>query len=487
MEKAIEELEVKGVLVGSIINDIWSVKIPIEILEDIQDFECIEFIQIDEPITTKLDKAREATWVDWVNVGYDLPKGYCGEDVIIGVLDFGFDLTHPTFYDTAGLYLRIISVWNTVDESGNPPSGFMYGSEYFGEQSIINKLFTDSTGSHGTHVAGIAAGSGIATDGEFVGVATGSNLILVQLDGGQSDITDGINYIFNYANSVNKPAVINMSLGTHIGPHDGTSLQDQVFDNISGHGRILVGSAGNEGDTPSHASHTFLNDTVQTLVYFEESQSNTGDGSLDLWGEPNSDFTLTINVFDDEGYYIAWVPYYNTNEQIELDTIFLINNDTISVELYSESSNFTNDRPRFFVYIDNPIIDHFVSIELTASNNTIHIWNHGKGKGAPLTNEFPGYGIIPGWIAGDNSYTVGEIGGTAKEIITVGAFTTKNSYLNYYGVLQTASWFTDNGEIAPFSSHGPTLDGRTKPEITAPGRGDSGAGPCWYPKQVRRL
>ena len=89
--------------------------------------------------------------------------------------------------------------------------------------------------------------------------------------------------------------------------------------------------------------------------------------------------------------------------------------------------------------------------------------------GAPLTNEFPGFGQIPGFLFGNTDYTVGEIGGTANEIITVGAYTTKNSYMDFYGGLQDIPSYVEQGQIAPFSSKGPTLDGRVKPEITAPG------------------
>lgn len=52
-------------------------------------------------------------------------------------------------------------------------------------------------------------------------------------------------YIYDYAESVRKPCVINMSLGSHIGPHDGTSTFDQVADNLQGPGKLFAGAAGN--------------------------------------------------------------------------------------------------------------------------------------------------------------------------------------------------------------------------------------------------
>ena len=43
------------------------------------------------------------------------------------------------------------------------------------------------------------------------------------------NITDGIQYCFDYAESVGKPCVVNISLGSHLGPHDGTSDTDRAL------------------------------------------------------------------------------------------------------------------------------------------------------------------------------------------------------------------------------------------------------------------
>ncbi len=443
-----------NIIIGAQINDIWSVKIPVNELENLTNIACVDYIQIDEPIKTKLDNARITTWVDLVHQGYALPQSYFGKDVVVGIIDSGFDYTHPMFYDTTGTDLRIARVWNTI-VTGTPPDGYDYGSELIGENEILNAQYSVEEGSHGTHVAGIATGSGVGTESKYTGVAPDSEIVLVQIGGGQSDITDGIEYIFDYASSVNKSAVINMSLGGHIGPHDGTSLFDQICDNLVGKGKILVGAAGNEGNTSLHASHIFLNDTVETLVYFEDSQSNIGWGYIDIWGNINADFTIAINIIDKDGYYQAWTPYLSSSIDPYLDTILVFNYDTIVVTIQGESSNLNNNCAHFTTYVENELGDYYVTLELTSQNNTIHVWNTGHGSdGAPLTNEFPGFGIIPGWLDGNTDYTMGEIGGTGKSIITVGAYNTTESTI---------------GGIASFSSKGPTLDGRTKPDITAPG------------------
>ncbi len=278
-----KELEKLDIQVNTKTNKLWSVKIPIDALTKLTGLEGIELIQTDTKLKKKLNNARSDANVDDVHTGTTLNQPYLGDGVIIGVIDFGFDYTHPQFRDNQQTTLRISRVWNMPDNSGTPPSGFNYGTEIVGTQNILNAGSSSSDGSHGTHVAGIAGGSGVATSGAYVGVAPNSELVFCHLGGGASGVVDAVNYIFAYASSVGKPVVINMSLGTHIGPHDGTSLQDQMFNSLSGPGRILVGAAGNEGSTNVHASKVFNNDTTQTLVYFEDIYSNSGSSIIDIW------------------------------------------------------------------------------------------------------------------------------------------------------------------------------------------------------------
>lgn len=468
-EKKLTDL---GVEINSRINDIRTIKIPVSKIPEIARIEGIIYIQTDTRIKKKLNNARQETSLDNVHTGTGLSQAYLGEGVIIGVVDFGFDYTHPMFWNLQGNDMRISRVWNMTDNNGTPPSGFSYGSEIIGAKIIYEAGCSATDGSHGTHVAGIAGGSGYGTTGIYTGVAPASELVFVQMGGGESDVINAVNYIFSYAQAAGKPAVVNMSLGTHIGPHDGTSLNDQAFASLSGPGKILIGAAGNEGGTPMHASQTFPDpinqNNPETLVYFEQSQSNTGYGLLEIWGAPNTSITMAVNIIDALGNYVDYTDYYQSSSNPSA----ALNLSGVNVELEGEGTNYLNNRPHFIVYIENNDPGLFPTIELKDDygvNNTIHIWNHGLGHGAPLTNNFPNIGIINGWMEGNVDYTVGEIGGTSPYVITVGAYTTKNSYTNFNGQMQIIPFYVDNGALAPFSSHGPTLDGRVKPEITAPG------------------
>ncbi|MFC2107615.1 S8 family serine peptidase, partial [Bacteroidota bacterium] len=455
-----------NVMITTKAGKLWTVKIPIDEVKEVVKLDGIEFIQTDSRIKKKLNSARAETNVDAVHAGTGIGSPYLGTGVVVGVIDFGFDLTHPMFWTIDQSGGRISRVWNQTDNQGPAPSGFGYGTEIVGSTNCYNYGTTDQSGSHGTHTAGIAGGSGAGTSGHYVGVAPDAELIFVQLGGGQSAVVEAASYIFSHAASQGKPAVINMSLGTHIGPHDGSSAQDQAFEYITGAGKILVGSAGNEGGTNLHAEKSFNSDFAQTIVYFEDSQgSNVGEGIIDIWGSVGGTFEMAVIIYDDAGAVVGStnVESSSTNPAVNEDI------NGVTVEFEGEASNSQNNRPHFTCYIKNPYSNYYATIGVQGVSGTVHLWNNGQGNGAPLTNDFPGFGVQSGWLEGNTSFTVGEIGGTSKAVITAGAYTTKNSYTNIQGMTQQIPFYVSLGAIAPFSSHGPTLDYRVKPDVTAPG------------------
>ena len=83
------------------------------------------------------------------------------------------------------------------------------------------------------------------------------------------DIISGIQYIFARADQLGRPAVVNLSLGTLFGPHDGTESEEQAIDSISGPGHIVVIAAGNDGSNPTATTGntpTFLVHATRTLA-----------------------------------------------------------------------------------------------------------------------------------------------------------------------------------------------------------------------------
>ncbi len=468
--KALSDL---GVKIGTKAGNILTVKIPIINLDQLGNMPGISYLQIDERIVQKMDRVRTDINSEKVNSGFGLPEAYKGSGVIVGILDGGFDYTHLNFLRQDGSEYRILRVWDQSSE-GTAPNGFSYGSELSTTNAILNEQTDYIFESHGSHVAGIATGSGYKTEGKYQGVAPDADLIFVSLgwteadayNTGQSNILEGIDYVFKTAARLGKPAVVNLSLGIHIGPHDGTSLFDEGCDALVGPGKIIVGSAGNEGEVPLHLSHTFSasSNLLNTFMYIEPVYwgDEPATGTVDIWGEEGNSFNLTISLVNPQTEEFVSSDVFSSNYNFN-DNIALTGSDNseCNIKLYVTGSEF-NGKPRAFANIETRSEDAII-LTLEATNGTVHMWNNGSGgNGSP----FVSYGVS-GVSDGDNNITVGEIGGTGKSIITVGAYCTKTSYTNLSGEL------VENGnsinDITEFSSLGPTVDGRLKPEVSAPG------------------
>lgn len=451
-------------------EEISTALIPINNIEQIANDENLSYLQIGEPAKLMLDEAIKATWVDSVHQGNGLPQSYFGDGVVVGIIDNGFDYTHPTFYDTLGSTFRIKRVWEQEATIGTPPTGYNYGRELVGQSSILAAQTSSSSHSHGTHVAGISAGGGVGTNGLYRGVAFKSDIVFVATTMQIPAIADGIEYIYNYATSVNKPCVINMSIGGHFGPHDGTSMFDQYCDQKTGAGRLLVGSAGNGGGDPLFINKTFTStDTILfSFVKFPASSLGTnGQSVIEIWGVQNQNFKVSLNIFNtSNNSFEDYTPYYYANTSAtHTDTLY--DNDIFSDEciVFTGSEiNPLNSKPHILLQVDNTDQDdnyRWALVEIIAYNTQIQMW----ANSAIFVNN----SYNSPMMAGSTNSTVGEIGGTGNSIITVGAYTTKNSYTDFYNNSHNIPVYVSNGSIAPFSSKGPTADGRTKPDITAPG------------------
>lgn len=473
-----QSLRDKGIFIKKYDNNLATVKVPLSELETFIRLEGIDFLQVGEPVHQKMDAAREATNVNLVHQGVQLPKQYSGAGVVVGVMDSGFDYTHPNFYTFDGNGYRIKAVWDqNVNGGDGPPNGYSYGTEVVGTENILNWENDNvpengqlvSLGTHGTHVAGIAAGSGYATDGLYTGVAYNSDVMIISTPATDQALADGIAYLFDKAEELNKPAVINMSLGKHTGPHDGLSFFDQFCDGIVGPGKILVGAAGNEGDDRLHIRHEFGSATSEMYSFVEFKSSGgaqNGEGVLDIWGAAGSNFQVAINFYDIvNDNFISWTEYVHSTDNGNFE-FTLVDNAGVQaeVEIAVSPTNPLNNKPNIQVGISNPNqLDPsiWIMLEVIGSNSLIDVWSDDMF--------FANAGFDPPVVSGDSNFTNGEIGGTGNNIITVGAYTTKNAYQNFSGDFVNIPFLVEEGALAPFSSRGPTADGRIKPEITAPG------------------
>lgn len=451
--------------VGARIGDVLSFRVDAQHLDAAASIPGLAYAELAGVARPNLDKLVRSIHADSVQHGINLPQPYTGEGVLIGVLDWGFDYTHPMFYDTSMTQYRIRAAWDQFRQAGPAPAGYGYGAEFATPAALLaaqgDTAGVYSYALHGTHVAGIAGGGGAGT--AYRGVAYGAEYLFCSFLVDAAAALDGVGWMQQKAQQDGKRLVVNMSWGLYyMGTLDGHSLLSQALDQFSGEGVVFCISAGNNGDVNFHLQKDFAGDTLRSRVQFYPYGANphTWGQSLTLWGAPGASFSAGFQVLDiDYNPYMATPWYHTATQPAYLDSFLVHNSDTVFFNLAAEAANPLNGRPHFRLRIKNTNTALKVIMQATAPSGTVHCWNVTE-----LDNDVGNWGQAfqggqPGWAAGDAQYGIGEPACT-ESAITVAA-------------CQSTTWTSGgtpiNGGIAGFSSFGPTLDGRIKPDITAPG------------------
>ena len=467
--KVVDELRKHGVTVRSVFGDVVTASLPLSSINTIAAIDGVKNIQAGSEVRLLMDVARADAGVDACHTATESLGDYTGKGVVVGIVDNGFEYAHADFLKNDYTKTRVVRVWEQGATSGNAPEKYGYGAEYTTLKDMKRARLDTYDTFHGTHVAGIAAGSDRSTN--YYGVATEADIVLVSFITSQStSVIDGIKYVFDYAESVGKPCVVNISLGTHLGPHDGTSDTDRALAELVGPGRIIVGAAGNEGTKAVHASKTFSegNTTMKTMIGFDNDKAATKTARIDIWGD--KDATLKVKpvvVNTNDGSIMAELSEVATDGEKNAELSFPEGcgvEGTVQMALQVSPSN---DRPNVLAICSATSIDdnRRIGLVITGSEgSTVHMWN------SDVTGHFLSEGK-EGWTDGDDIYTIAEIGGISPDVITVGSYNTKDSYKDLMGNVHDvdADKMGNVGERSLFSSCGPTTDGRQKPDVVAPG------------------
>ncbi len=411
--------------------------------------------------------------------------GVKGRGVMVAVVDTGIDFRHPDFRNADGSS-RIAFLIDATTERGalHPELPDTSNSAVYTKEDIDAVLFAEANGQkpalavleadhsgHGTHVAGIAAGNGRATSGAFaagryVGVAPEATLCVVKATRDDenftdSDILSGVRFCIDRADTLHMPVVVNLSLGSAGGPHDGTSGLELALDELLSNqpGRALCAASGNSGTDDSHASSRLLEgrheipiqvtsagggvskSTVALEVYFDTAapQTQTGTGHIALELESPAGKRLIVDAgaanratFSGEGIGII----DNSDDTMTglRGALVLISgeNDTSPVKAGTWKLRISGTTLRYDVWLVETSTDLQASLKLHLD---------------------------------PDSYI--EIPAAAKTAISVGAMRSRADWPSVTG--QTVRTDRELGRVAPFSSGGPTTDGRFAPDILAPG------------------
>lgn len=392
------------------------------------------------------------------------PYSLSGSGVTIAIIDSGIDYSHPDFRSGDGSS-RIRAMWDQT-VPGNPPEPYNLGSVYTRED--INRALeqenrtgqlrivpeTDTSG-HGTHVAGIAAGNGRASEGRYTGVAPDADLLIVKLapsmPGGfprTSELMQAIDWVVRYGVNNQLPLVVNLSYGNNYGNHLGGSLLEQYMDDVANLGRtVLAAGAGNEGNTSRHAAGLLPlgNQRQQRPIEIEFSVSPYEAGlNIQIWKNYADDFEIAIRT--PSGIVTGPVGNQSSQEKVNAGT-------TDIVILYGQPTPYNASQEVYIALI--PETDYIeeglwgiLLYPRSVRFGEYEVWLPVAGA----TNDRTSF-LQP------TPYLTLTIPSTASRVITVGAY---NSGTDSY---------------AAFSGRGGLSDREQKPELAAPGVGITAAAP----------
>ncbi len=471
-------------------QDFAAVSIPANQVEAFSKKEYVNRIEYcSAPAQFLNDEEIKNNRVDSVHGGYGpLPQGYDGEGVVIGVVDAGLELEHPDFKDT-GNVSRVLYYWNQSNPIGTHPAPYNYGSEWNHAQIVAGQVGQTTTSSHGSHVTGIAAGNGRSVN-KLWGMAPKADIIFVESEGDPVKVADAIRYIFAKADELNKPCVINLSIGSYIGSHDGEDAVTKSIEQmlLEKNGRSVVCASGNSGDrNPYHLSYQVTADTSFTWFKYNPATWYGFNGVIfELWADTQDFKHVQFAIGADEK-----LPLFNFKYRgrTNFSTVALGDH---SQTLYSTSGNrlgvagtyaeIQGDKYFIQVYLLDIDSTQYYFRFMTTGSGKFDVWSSPNETGSSqiastFTDTFPGSSVFPDIIHykyPDLEQTIVSDWACSPEVITVGNYVNRDHFTDYNGIVRYPSDFGNsstiiNGTLFQASSKGPTRTGLTKPDLTAPG------------------
>lgn len=495
---------------------------PADALEALESSPAVKSIQLERPIEAKMNIARALSGIDKIHTGEALPQPYTGKGVICALIDGGFDPNHVNFINADGTSrIENFTYFRPLQSGGYNPE--TYGADY------IPNIDTESSETfHGTHTMGIMTGSyrGKVTagvlgadnkgyminnveeiDNPYYGVAPDAGIAVASGAGTDYYVALGINQILDYAywkageTKEFVPVCLNLSIGSNVGPHDGTATLsryiDEEVDNAGdGYGFIPVIASGNEGDLKI-AAHKVLSaddDQMKTTFLSKDLLASAGTypnalyGQVYIYSDSELPFEVQAVIINKERNgrvalqnALSAAPE-GAQKYICSSTDYVQDSETdkVSPQLATNFEGYLGvmaqtdlaESGRYMAVVDMMLWE-------TAANNgkycvgLIVKGEPGQRIDAYTTGEWfdlSDHGMAEyGYIDGTTDGTISDIA-CGKNTIVVGSYNARNYWGNVDG---TIGGYDDdmfsNHKVSDFTSYGTLSDGRTLPHVCAPG------------------
>jgi len=468
-----EELEAAGARIRTALPGIFTAFVPlasIDAVAAIAGVQRIEGAQGGEAETNVSVPTTHATQFRGPGPAF---AGLNGAGVIVGNVDTGVDYDHEDFKNASG-GTRFLKIWDQTDPIGPPAEAFGYGSEWTAADIDARTSRARDTNGHGSHTLGIAAGDGSQTAGAsapaftYAGMAPMADLIAVDASTTtgftSTALIDGIYYIFQQATAFGKPAVANVSIGGSFGPHDGSSIFELAVDAMTGPGRAVVFSAGNDRGDSRHAE---VNATASGAIVTMSCVDPVHNSRLQINGWYHDTEVIDVTVITPGGNVIGPIalgamnaPYPGTSTA---NGLVYVENGVATSSNGSRQIIF-DFRTGATTFLSGTWTFRFTAVALGAALGEVDLWRNFKST--------PSLGAA--FNTGDNSTEelINALG-TGFNSITVASWDTRQKWADcrYAWDAPPISAFGNEApdHISSFSSMGPTRDGRQKPEVAAPG------------------
>lgn len=481
-EQGVAELESAGATVISVRNNVAIAILPFANIDKITALPMVKSIEFGEKMLPKLNKARAATETGDVQTGTGLSQSYTGAGVIAGLYDTGLDPNHVNFEG------RVKRVWKVTGSSADPTV-----IEYATPERIASFTTDDASETHGTHVLGIMAGayngsgtyatyttSGNVTVNSkpankipYYGAATGADIAIGCGDFYDYAILRGCEKIIDYAKSEGKPAVINLSIGTNVGPHDGTSAFNEYLAGL-GEDAVICVAAGNEGTDNVSIQKTFAS-TSDALKTFISPGTSGYQGVIEFWGPNSTQFTPSFVIYDTTTSQIVYSYEFKSNTK---GNLVYVTDDSYTGSSYIHDDNFNNAVSGYIIgstNVDpsNNRYNFYLQTRFTVRDARYVPGIMVTGPSGMSIDGFTNLAFtnrsLSGWQNGNSECSISDMACGAN-IISVGSFNSRNSVARMNaGQYQLTASAYEPELISPFSSYGVTFDGRSLPDICAPG------------------